>query len=171
MPVLIEKDSHQEFRLFLTYEDREQLERLAVQEVGWRPGRQGSGYFKLDIKEYTTYDTLPWLKILMGRVRGELEIEPGEDWDAWLLYYPEGSFIPEHVDPVPAGFRMHRFNAVIENPISGGEFFIDDEEVSLTEGDAVLFQPSWTWHSVEEIEVGRRLVFSVGVLKKYEIIG
>ena len=41
--------------------------------------------------------------------------------DVYLIYYPQGSFIPSHRDPVETHFDHQRLNAIIQQAEQGGE--------------------------------------------------
>jgi hypothetical protein len=69
-----------------------------IKKLPWQKGRQDSGYGKIKIWQSW------WLKS-----------------DCYLIYYPEGSSIPEHTDPTP-GYRHNRFNIELVKPEVGGEF-------------------------------------------------
>lgn len=157
----------------------EDLRRLGVQENTWVRGRQeGGGYFKLDVREYCDFRTMPWLSVVADTVRGmlpEFSGAPWEDhspWDAYLLYYPAGSNVQEHLDPAPKeGYRHIRANVVVTAPTGGGELVISARSgcreryyaIILGESEAVVFEPSDCYHQVSRV-LSPRLVFSVGAL-------
>ena len=105
----------------------------------WRRGRQGTGYDKLLLA------CLPWPL----------------PFDCYLIRYPIGSEIPQHVDP--AGDRRHfRLNVVIKASPEGGEFVC---ERPLFETSRVkFFRPDVSPHAVTRVEGGPRYVLSVGWL-------
>lgn len=124
-------------------------------------GRQGTGYQKLYVKDnINLLALLESSKILLG-------IDPtNEFWDAYLLYYPTGAFIPKHRDEASVvGMKHYRLNALVTLPKNGGIFIADDEVVNWDIGDAVLFKPDCVIHEVTRIEDGERLVWSVGCWK------
>jgi 2OG-Fe(II) oxygenase superfamily len=84
-----------------------------------------------------------------------------ELWDVYLIRYPDGAHIPEHLDPAQHGRRHRRINAMVAPPISGGELVIAGARFELAVGDAVVFEPDRELHCVTPV-VGTRLVFSVG---------
>ncbi len=65
----------------------------------WERGRQGTGYFKLDLAR-------------------------GRRWDLYLLRYPPGSRVPPHRDPVP-GKEHWRANLLLwgEDTFEGRAIF------------------------------------------------
>ena len=101
-----------------------------VMALRWQPGRQGTGYRKL----------------LLAR---------GKRWDLYVLDYPPGTAIPEHVDPV-LGRRHWRANLVLwgERAFEGDAW--------LRVGPLVVFRPDVTPHSVARV-TRRRIVVSLGV--------
>lgn len=103
----------------------------------WKKGRQGTGYEKL------TLFSSEWLKM-----------------DAHILHYPDGSLIPPHTDPAPAGKSHHRINVVIWPPKNGGKFCC---ETFIKVGPLIYFRPDLYEHSVTECQ-GQRWVLSFGWL-------
>lgn len=158
-----EEKNHSLLHLFLTEKERRLLQDLGSELHDWEEGRQGTGYFKLDIREYTTYGTLPWLQAVVSKATSELEIG-FSDFDAWLLYYPPGTEIPRHLDPAPPGKRHKRLNAVVVGD-SGGNLLLErmhtTKEVVVPEGSAVIFSPSETRHAVSRVK-NQRLILSIG---------
>jgi hypothetical protein len=96
----------------------------------WQPGRQGTGYRKLLVAH-------------------------GRRWDLYLLDYPVGAFVPEHVDPVPG---RHHWRA---NLVLWGERAFQGEAV-LRLGPLVVFRPDVTPHAVSTVG-RRRVVLSFGL--------
>lgn len=101
----------------------------------WRPGRQ-----------YADYD-----KLLLAR-------SPRWRWDAYLLRYPEGSFIPPHRDVVE-GFRHYRFNVLLRQPSWGGLFYTE-APIYITK--RIKFFRSDFEHAVSKVGKGGRLMLSIG---------
>ena len=95
----------------------------------WQPGRQGTGYRK-------------W------------RLAQGRSWDLWLIDYPRGSSIPEHVDPVP-GKRHYRLNLRL-----WGEDVFEGQALGQL-GRLTFFRPDVMPHSVRRVG-SRRLVLSFG---------
>jgi hypothetical protein len=64
----------------------------AAPPAAWKPGRQGTGYDTLPLREHAELHPL--------LARGLAAIgEPFEDfWDAYLIRYLDGSSIPPHTD-------------------------------------------------------------------------
>lgn len=104
-------------------------------------GRQGTGYLKLKLFEFR--------KILKS--------------DCYLLKFPEGSSIGEHVDPVSEG-KHYRLNVVLKRPAVGGLLFCESPIFRLGER-VCFFRPDVSKHSVSKIEKGSRWVFSLGFLR------
>lgn len=167
--------------MFLTDLESEMLKEVAAEiHSGWTRGRQEGFYFKLDIKELIDqgrYDEdLMWLSDIGDRGLGELrsftsQSRLHDSWDAYLLFYPDGSSIPEHRDPAPEGMKHVRLNAVVRAPSAGGalRFTKEDGTVStqynfrLNANEALIFSPSEFVHAVDAV-VGPRLVLSLGCL-------
>ena len=138
---------------FLRPEDICLFEELA-ERSHFEPGRQGTGYEKLNIRGCFPNITERALHLLYPKRQTFIEGEcPGHD--CYLLCYRDGAYVPLHKDDATYGFRHRRLNAIVRAPESGGVLMIDGEIVDLRSGDAE--------HSVSPV-VGERLVFSVGVL-------
>ena len=115
------------------------LENL-LKKLPWVPGRIGTGYNKLCLLQSKR------LKC-----------------DAYLLYYPTGSEITPHTDPV-AFHRHFRLNIILKKCKSGGEFICKD---TLFSGFRVnFFRPDIAEHSVSKIEDGYRVMLSVGWVRR-----
>lgn len=152
----------------LSVAERERIAGYAIAEVErFQGGRQAGGYSKLALDRGSD----AWLAELVARCRARLAPLPSaelgrEEWvgfDAWLLRYDVGAFIPPHVDPPLAhGNRHLRLNAIAVRPQRGGELQLDGEHVSLDAGDAVVFRPDRSAHAVSIVEGSPRLVLSVG---------
>lgn len=125
---------------------------------GWEAGRQGTGYEKLDLR--TLDDSPQYLEPLLAGARVALRVEYS-DWDAYLLRYADGSFIPPHRDPTRHGKHL-RLNAVVQASAPGsGELRLDGAVFDLDIGDAVVFRSDQIEHQVSLV-VGERLMLSVG---------
>ena len=135
------------------------LSPVEVAELGaldgeWLPGRQGTGYDKLPLRER--------LADHPAVLRARTVLVPHEDlWDVYVIRYLDGAHVPDHVDAAEAGKRHLRINAILGAPKSGGELRIGGVLVELSIGDAVLFEPDREVHHVTPV-VGTRVVFSVG---------
>ena len=83
--------------------------------------------------------------------------------DAYLIKYPVGSVIPDHIDKVEA--RDHyRINVILRQADKGGEFQCSK---CLFETRRIkFFRPDQERHSVTQIEEGWRLVLSIGWTRK-----
>lgn len=151
-------DKPRRFPAFLAPAVRAVLGELAGAATRWQPGRQGTGYEKLDLR---ALDPAPdYLAGLLSTARVAMAVDYKE-WDAYLLRYADGSFIPPHRDPTHQG-RHLRLNGVVKASAPGtGELRLDGEVFDLEEGDAVVFRSDQLLHQVSPI-VGERLVLSVG---------
>jgi hypothetical protein len=131
----------------------------------WVPGRQGSGYEKVDLLAALAEGTLdadrPFVETQLDSLRNSLGVDSSNGWDAYLLRYGEGAFVPEHRDPTTELCHL-RLNAIVQEAASGtGLLYLDGEPIRLAGGDAVLFRPDVLPHRVSHVE-GRRFVLSVG---------
>lgn len=99
----------------------------------WVPGRNQTGYLKKKLFEFLWFD-------------------------CYLLYYPEGSSIPEHIDEVP-GKTHWRLNIIYKNCQEGGVF---NSTHSLININRIKLFRSDMPHSVSKIEKGERKVLSFG---------
>jgi hypothetical protein len=131
---------------------------VEARRAEFEPGRQGTGYLRLFIKDD------PQLAPAIQRALGALN-KPADDefWDAYLLLYPLGAYIPPHLDEAAAfGKKHHRLNAIVRRAGLGGRFVLAEQHLPLDVADAVLFEPDEVRHSVTEVLAGERVVFSVG---------
>ncbi len=120
---------------------------------GWVLGQQETGYYKRDITQ---------IGAMRGMVARALEeLDHPTLYDAWLLHYPTASSIPKHEDPRMAGMNHIRLNAIVTQGV-GGLLRISGVEVPTNVCDAYIFRPDEQEHEVTPIEIGSRLVFSVG---------
>jgi hypothetical protein len=103
----------------------------------WENGRQDSGYAKMLIA--TSKFPIPW--------------------DFYILKYPIGSEIKEHVDPV-SDRNHYRLNIIIKKPEKGGIFFA--EKSIINKSRIKFFRPDLYKHSLTRIEKGTRYVLSIG---------
>ncbi len=146
---------HQVIKGFLSADDIRLMVSIADARSHWQDGRQETGYEKLNIKD--EIDCQPAIVRALGLV-GAMD----EFWDAYLLRYPNGAYIPTHKDDAGFGREKHmRLNALIEKPEDGGKLTINYRSVDLDVGDAVIFMPNAQVHSVSKV-FGERLMFSVG---------
>lgn len=111
-----------------------------INKLPWIDGRQGTGYKKIKLLESK--------KFL---------------FDCYLLYFPEGSEIPPHRDPVPQGYKHYRLNIFLVKAIEGGIFLCKNTIHSFSRFQ--LFRPDVEEHSVSKITKGYRLVLSIGWLR------
>jgi predicted 2-oxoglutarate/Fe(II)-dependent dioxygenase YbiX len=139
---------------FLTSDEIAALRAHAARD-GWRPGRQGTGYDILPLRD------VPELAALTARGLARIGTPFEDYWDVYLIRYADGSSIPPHTDAAQHGRRHRRINAVLEQARAGGELFVAGALVPLAVGDAVLFSPDDERHEVTQV-TGSRLLFSVG---------
>ncbi len=118
----------------------------------FKDGRQGTGY-----KVWTIYESL----------------EKGIDLH--LIYYPKGSYIPMHRDPLPIEFdaekyRIERTNVLLWDCKKGGNFVYENmirhKAIKSFLGRVTKFDPSIIKHSVTMVREGSRLVLSFGKIKE-----
>jgi hypothetical protein len=146
---------------FLTSEEQSALLSLAPR-LAWEHGRQRTGYQKASVLRLAP-------QAILDKTLALLASFSPRGWDAYLLRYPMGSAIPDHVDPpLVDGLRHVRLNAIVQSAAIGGIFSINGEEILLQERDAVLFWPDQELHCVSQIEAGERLLWSVGC--NYEVV-
>jgi len=134
----------------------------------FQPGRQGSGYFKLNLLDSMIPSDIVGLVEsidIFRRSLKEVGYLQGNKWDSYLIRYPIGSSIPPHRDRVGFGLEHHRINAIVKQ----GEFTkVNIDNVfygSIETGDAYIFRPDLQKHSVPKITDSERLVFSLGLIK------
>ena len=109
----------------------------------WVEGRAGTGYFKFKLLESKRFK-----------------------FDAYLLKYGKGAWIPTHTDPAIAGYRHYRLNICLKRAY-GGNFYAWHKEVwHWPFQRIVLFRPDVVPHLVEEVIKGTRYVLSIGWLIK-----
>lgn len=111
----------------------------------WKTGRQSSGYSKMALLE--SLWPIPF--------------------DLYLLKFPEGSEIPEHVDKVDEGFKHYRLNIILKKSISGGEFLTEKSIINWSR--IKFFRPDISKHSVTKVVGGSRYVLSFGFLIKEKV--
>jgi predicted 2-oxoglutarate/Fe(II)-dependent dioxygenase YbiX len=142
---------------FLSPPEIAELRERAAGADGWTPGRQGSGYDILPLKQVLPAGP----DSLIGRSLALLGTPHQDYWDVYLIRYRDGSYIAEHVDDAQHGKRHRRINAVLTPASAGGELRIDGAPIALSVGDAVRFYPDREIHAVSPV-TGTRLLFSVG---------
>lgn len=166
----------------LTEKEMVPLREVATALDEWKPGRRESGYFKLNLR--TALDPAlnegrqPRDAVLVAAWDGVLEMRRelerhvkqsvSDHWDAYLLFYPSGSYIGWHKDRAPFKKEHVRLNVVIQGDEKSGHFNVRDESkeersVRIPVGSGVVFSPSKISHSVDMVE-GKRLVLSIGAL-------
>lgn len=107
-----------------------------IKKFSWERGRQGTGYNKIRLFESQRFKC-----------------------DGYLLYYPEGSEIPLHIDHVDTG-RHFRLNIMLKKAQKGGDFIC--ENPVFRGWRMFLFRPDISAHAVSRIERGWRLMLSIG---------
>lgn len=116
--------------------------------LAWEQGRQNTGYYKM-LLAYCKFPA--WIrKYVLG-------------FDLYLLWYPEGTEIPEHVDEVK-GYRHYRVNVVLKRCKSGGEFQTNH---AIIDWSWLKIFPSDQPHSVTKILKGTRCLLSFGICFKH----
>lgn len=105
----------------------------------WELGRQGSGYEKLRLFQFT------WP---IGT-------------DCYLLRYPRGSYLPVHIDPLTHGLRHFRINLTLKKASKGGHFACLWPLFRI--GRLCIFRSDLAQHCMSRVEEGSRIVLSVGV--------
>ena len=101
----------------------------------WQRGRQESGYDKL---------------LLVG----------GRRFDAYLLRFPSGSYLPPHTDELDDAGHL-RLNLVLRPARRGGEFIC--QGAILDRPRIKLFRSDLHTHRVTPVEAGTRWVLSLGL--------
>ena len=97
---------------FLTSAEVASLRAHAVSE-GWKPGRQGTGYDILPLRDVAE------LAPLIARALTHVGTPFEDHWDVYLIRYLDGSSIPPHTDAAQHGRRHRRMNAVLEQATRG----------------------------------------------------
>ncbi|HSX23317.1 MAG TPA: hypothetical protein VLE97_11140 [Gaiellaceae bacterium] len=142
---------------FLTPHNIEFILRWADAGGGWTRGRQGTGYEVLYVKDEPDFSGL------VQRAIAQIGPYFEDFYDAYLIRYQEGDFIPLHKDEAAFfGKRHRRLNAMVERAGAGGKLFIDGKPIELAVGEAIDFFPDEDEHEVTAVTQGRRILFSVG---------
>lgn len=115
-----------------------------LKKLPWAEGRQGTGYKKLKLFESKKLHC-----------------------DVYLLYYPVGSSIPKHVDPVDSK-EHYRVNVVLNNAKRGGALVIYQGNLMVKNQRFVYFRPDVAEHEVTMVLRGYRLILSIGWAKKFK---
>lgn len=79
--------------------------------------------------------------------------------DMYLLRFPKGSAIADHVDTVGAG-RHFRMNVIVKKAAHGGYFQCRHCIIDLPR--LKVFRPDLHRHSVTRVKAGTRYVLSIG---------
>ncbi|MCG7562843.1 2OG-Fe(II) oxygenase [Pseudoalteromonas sp. McH1-42] len=103
----------------------------------WESGRQDSGYDKM----------------LLGGAIWPIK------FDCYLIHFPAGSEIKQHVDQVTSG-KHYRLNIILKHAKQGGEFIC--QNTLLNWSRVKLFRPDTEPHAVSRITEGSRYVLSIG---------
>lgn len=176
--IAIEQDGYTHLYHALTRDEVACFLDLATTSLKWELGRQNGGYYKADISmrarmrgpsEDLVRDTV--FRAFYALDQSERVILT-ENWDAWLIFYPPGSFIPWHHDEVTTG-RHIRFNATIKAAEDGGGLCIEGEEgpIRPAVGDALIFCSSEKKHKVKTVTRGSQLVLSIGTTVRPPTVG
>jgi Rps23 Pro-64 3,4-dihydroxylase Tpa1-like proline 4-hydroxylase len=142
---------------FLSPAEITALRERATGGEAWTPGRQGTGYDILPLKQVLPEGP----GSLIARSLAQLGTPFQDYWDVYLIRYRDGAHIAPHVDAAQHGRRHRRINAVLTAATAGGELRIDGARIELAVGDAVRFFPDREVHAVTPV-TGTRLLFSVG---------
>lgn len=135
-----------------------------AEEQFWNVGRQGTGYELVSVPRSRFFSILEKLehKLL------ESEEEYG---DCYIIRYPEGSCIPEHKDDAPMQTEHHRINCLLQAAEQGGVLTVAESTFSLAAGDAYLFRPDLSVHSVSTVTKGTRYLLTMGILREANSVG
>ncbi len=116
--------------------------------MGWEPGRQGGGYFKLKL----------------------LECSWPVKFDMYLIKFPRWSDIKTHLDDCPEGYEHHRINVLLRRARVGGRFYILDTDAANAKEYMpqrfMKFRPDLIPHGMTQVTFGSSLWFTVGWLRK-----
>lgn len=82
-------------------------------------------------------------------------------FDCYLFYYKEGSYIPRHKDP-SFGMRHYRLNFVLKDADVGGQF-VCQKMIWSYKNRIFLFRADNSYHKIEKIEKGNRILLSFGI--------
>lgn len=98
----------------------------------WSEGRQGGGYLKLKLLESKLFK-----------------------FDLYLLKFPSGSVVHDHIDPSQEGYEHHRLNIILKkvNPKKGGVFYtyLPNGLKQRWKVRMVKFRPDITKHGMTQI--------------------
>ena len=104
----------------------------------------------------------PLLAMIRGSFLVDISSFSENQWDAYILRFPDGSSLPNHRDPVKEGTRHLRFNGLIQAPdTETGVLRFNNTVFEMSVGDAVCFRPDRITHRLSLVR-GHRLVLSVG---------
>jgi hypothetical protein len=81
-------------------------------------------------------------------------------FDFYILRYKEGSYIPEHIDPV-SNKKHYRLNIIVRQALIGGIFKCNTCIINTK--SIKLFRPDIYKHSLTEVLSGTRYVLSIGI--------
>ena len=81
-------------------------------------------------------------------------------FDCYLLKYPTGSSIPEHVDPVEPHANHFRMSIILKHADEGGDFIV--KHCLFNTPRIKVFRPDKEPHEVLPVIKGERLVLSIG---------
>lgn len=103
---------------------------------------------------------IPWTKGRQNSTYNKKLLFQSERFDCWLLYYPKGSFIQEHIDEVDEGKNHYRLNIILIKAKQGGLFKSITTILNL--GRIILFRPDISPHRLTVVKKGYRVVLSIG---------
>jgi hypothetical protein len=150
-------------RDFISLSFRQVCIAIASKANHWAPGRQGTGYEKLDLKTCKPVEPIVRSAMWILGVTADYGF-----WDAYLLRYPDMAFIPKHRDEAGMfGMEHYRINALVKPATLGGLLIMEGATIMIEPGDAIVFRPDVEEHEVTQCR-DERLVLSVGCWKKKE---
>ena len=133
----------------------------------WEPGRQGTGYFKMKLFEFSPEIIIKIRSFIFTFFA----------IDCYLLKYPKNSYVEPHLDKVNTNHyrEHHRLNIVLRQASKGGVFCKIksvtehlEEGVKISEkvypfhGKVNKFRADKELHGVTRITEGTRYVLSIG---------
>ena len=137
----------------------------------WMPGRQGTGYEKLDLvaalRDGVIEDHRTFIEDGITAARAALGVDSSRGWDAYLLRYRGGAFVPEHRDPTTELCHLRLNVLLLEASKGTGVLRLAGQAWEGSAGDGVLFRPDAVPHEVSRVE-GERFVLSVGCVFERE---
>lgn len=132
---------------------------LKKENLNWEEGRQKTAYKKAALRK-----DLLCVKFVVKLLQETVGV-PIDLFDSYLLHYPDGSYIPMHTDDALFGNKHIRANAILKQPISGGQLYLGDPGIiiPLEVEDVFIFEPNAVEHRVTVCD-GDRYVLSIGTI-------